>query len=105
MYTTDKSQPEKWFGNLLNGTDGELTEASSELESAINEMSQAVGLASLKTLDILNDVVQSMSGNIDFLVSNANLIDERTAAIQSSTNTILEQNQELASKQDEMTDM
>ncbi|KAL2811466.1 prion-inhibition and propagation-domain-containing protein [Aspergillus granulosus] len=95
----------KWFDSLLNGTDGELAGASSELESAINEMSQAVGLASLKTLDVMNDVVQSMSGNIEFLVSNANLIDERTAAIQSNTNTILEQNQELASKQDEMMDM
>ncbi|KAL4736694.1 prion-inhibition and propagation-domain-containing protein [Aspergillus similis] len=95
----------KWFDSLLNGTDGELAGASSELESAINEMSQAVGLASLKTLEVMNDVVNSMSGNIEFLVSNANLIDERTAAIESNTNTIIDQNQELASKQDEMTDL
>jgi hypothetical protein len=65
-------------------------------------MSQAVGLASLKTLEVMNDVVNSMSGNIEFLVSNANLIDERTAAIQSNTSTIINQNQELANKQDEM---
>ncbi|KAI9043654.1 uncharacterized protein KD926_003004 [Aspergillus affinis] len=95
----------KWFDSLLNGTDGELAGASAELESAINEMSQAVGLATLKTLDIMNDVVQSMSGNVEFLVSNASLVDERTAAIQSNTNTILEQNREVASRQDKMTDM
>ncbi|GAB1210827.1 hypothetical protein APSETT445_009625 [Aspergillus pseudonomiae] len=95
----------KWFDSLLNGTDGELAGASAELESAINEMSQAVGLATLKTLDVMNDIFQSMSDNIEFLVSNAGLIDERTAAIQSNTNTALEQNLEMASRQDKMIDM
>jgi hypothetical protein len=89
----------------LKGTDGELAGASAGLDEAINEMSQAVGLATMSTVDILNEVVQSMNGKVEFLVSNANLIDERTATIQSNTNEILAQNQSLASKQDDMGDM
>jgi len=68
-------------------------------------MSQTVGLATLNTVDILNEVVQSMNGKVEFLVSNANLIDERTATIQSNTNEILAQNENLASKQDDMSSM
>jgi Prion-inhibition and propagation len=90
---------------LLNGTDGELAGATTDLGEAINELSQAVGLATLNTVQILDEVIQSMSGSIEFLVSNANLIDERTKAIESNTNTIIDQNQKLASKQDDMTDM
>jgi hypothetical protein len=89
----------------MNGTDGELAGASAELEGAINEMSEAVGLATLRTVEILDEVVQSMNGNVEFLVSNATLIDERTAAIESNTNTILEQNQNLAARQGEMGEM
>ncbi|CEJ61226.1 hypothetical protein PMG11_09763 [Penicillium brasilianum] len=95
----------KWFDNLMNGTDGELAGASAELEGAINEMSEAVGLATLRTVEILDEVVQSMNGNVEFLVSNATLIEERTAAIETNTNTILEQNQNIASRQGEMSEM
>ncbi|GKZ25081.1 hypothetical protein AbraIFM66951_005288 [Aspergillus brasiliensis] len=103
-YTKEK-RFKKWFESLLKGNDGELAAASEELETAINEMSQAVGLSTLKTVEVMNTVVESMNGNVEFLVSNANLIDERTAAIQSNTDAIREQNQEIASKQDDMTDM
>jgi hypothetical protein len=75
------------------------------LEEAINEMNEAVGLATLRTVEILDEVVESMNGNVEFLVSSATMIDERTAAIVSNTNTILEQNQNLASRQGEMSEM
>ncbi|GKZ86478.1 hypothetical protein AnigIFM56816_001706 [Aspergillus niger] len=103
-YTKEK-RFKKWFDSLLKGNDGELAAASEELETAINEMSQAVGLSTLKTVDVMNRVIDSMNGNVAFLVSNANLIDERTAAIQSNTDAIREQNRDIASKQDDMTDM
>lgn len=90
---------------MISGSDGELTGATTVLEEAINELSQAVGLTTLRTVQILDEVVQSMNGNVQFLVSNANLIDERTRSIESNTNTIIEQNQDLASKQDSMTNM
>ena len=97
--------PEKWFDNLVNGSDGELAGATKALEEAINELSESVGLATLRTVDIIDEVVQSMNGNVEFLVANATLIDERTAAIQSNTNKILAQTENLSSKQDEMTDL
>jgi hypothetical protein len=89
----------------MNGTDGELAGATTNLEEAVNELSQAVGLTTLRTVQILNEVIQSMNGNVEFLVSNANLIDERTRSIESNTNTIIQQNQDLASKQDNITDI
>lgn len=103
-YTTEKRM-KKWFECLVNGTDGELAGASKTLEEAINELSQAVGLTTLKTVQILDEVVQSMNGNVEFLVANAQLIDERTQKIESNTDKIIVQNQDLASKQEEMTDM
>lgn len=89
----------------MNGQDGELTGATTVLEEAINELSQAVGLTTLKTVQILDDVVQSMNGNVAFLVSNANLIDERTRTIESNTEAIIEQNRGIASNQDDIADM
>ncbi|KAJ5300978.1 uncharacterized protein N7443_005980 [Penicillium atrosanguineum] len=95
----------KWFENLMKGSDGELVAASAQMEEAVNELSQAVGLATLRTVDAVREVLQSMIGNGEFLVSNATLIDERTAAIQCNTATIIDQNQNLASNQKMMTDM
>lgn len=89
----------------MKGSDGELAGASADLEEAVNELSQAVGLTTMKTVQILDEVIQSMNGSVEFLVSNANLIDQRTKDIESNTNTIIEQNQNLASKQEDMTDM
>lgn len=96
---------EKWFENLLKGSDGELVAASTQMEEAVNELNQAVGLATLRTVDVLSEVLQSMIGNGEFLVSNATLIDERTAAIQYNTTTIIDQNQDLATDQKAMTDI
>jgi hypothetical protein len=90
---------------LLKGTDGELAGATSELEVAVDELSEAVGLTTLRTVQIVDEVIQSMNGNVDFLVSNANLIEERTKSIESNTKTIIEQNQDFALKQDDMTYM
>ncbi|KUL87948.1 hypothetical protein ZTR_03863 [Talaromyces verruculosus] len=103
-YSAEKRM-KKWFDNLMNGQDGELTGATKVLEEAINELSQAVGLTTLKTVQILDEVVQSMSGNVAFLVENANLIDERTRTIESNTEAIIEQNRGIASNQDAMADM
>ncbi|QKX60583.1 uncharacterized protein TRUGW13939_07728 [Talaromyces rugulosus] len=103
-YSSEKRM-KKWFDSLMNGTDRELAGATTNLEEAVNELSQAVGLATLRTVQILNEVIQSMNGSVEFLVSNANLIDERTRSIESNTNTIIEQNQDLATKQDHIKEM
>lgn len=47
----------------MDGTDGELTGATANLEEAINELSQDVGLTTLRTVQILDEVVQSMNGS------------------------------------------
>ena len=93
---------EKWFSNLMDGSDGALCDATKSMEEAVNELTQAVGLATLRTVQILDEVVQSMNGNIEFMVSKTTIIDERTESIKFDTLTIIEQNQDLESKQDAM---
>ncbi|KAL6890080.1 prion-inhibition and propagation domain-containing protein [Trichoderma evansii] len=101
----ERKRFKKWFSSLIDGSDGALSEAIKNMEEAVNELTQAVGLATLRTVEILNDVVQSMNGNFEFLVARVTLIDERTEAIKSDTGTIIEQNRELESKQDAMMEM
>lgn len=70
------------------------------MEEAVNELTQAVGLATLRTVEILDDIVQSMNGNVEFLVAQVTIIDGRMEAIKSDTGTIIEQTQVLELKQD-----
>ncbi|KAJ5749249.1 uncharacterized protein N7511_010945 [Penicillium nucicola] len=79
-YATQK-RLRKWFSNLVKGSDEELKAASTQLEEAVNEFNQAAGLTTLRSVDVMSEVVQSIEGNTEFLVSNATLIDERTTAI------------------------
>jgi hypothetical protein len=96
---------EKWFSSLIDGSDGALSGATQNMEEAVNELAQAVGLATLRTVQILDDVVASMNGNVEFLVAKVTLVDERTEAIKSDTRTIIQQNLELESRQDVMMEM
>jgi hypothetical protein len=89
----------------MKGSDGELAEASTQMEEAVNELSQAVGLATLKTVDELGKILQIMVGIGEFLVSNATLISERTATIQRDTTTIIDQNKDIVSGQKSMAEM
>ncbi|PYI07128.1 hypothetical protein BO78DRAFT_313751 [Aspergillus sclerotiicarbonarius CBS 121057] len=95
----------KWFDNLLKGEDANLAAAMKELEDAVNELSQAVGLSTLKLVKVLQEVAQSMDGKLDFLVAKTTILDERTATVETNTGTIMDQNKSLGSKQDEMTEM
>lgn len=70
------------------------------MEGAVNELAQAVGLATLRTVEILDDIVQRMNGNVEFLVAQVTVIDGRMEAIKSDTGTIIEQTQALELKQD-----
>ncbi|PWY95369.1 hypothetical protein BO94DRAFT_553278 [Aspergillus sclerotioniger CBS 115572] len=96
---------EKWFDNLLKGEDPDLAAAMKELEEAVNELSQAVGLTTLRMVEVLEEVAQSMDGKLDYLAVKATVLDERTVAIETNTGTIMDQNKNLGSKQDEMTEM
>ncbi|EEA22327.1 hypothetical protein EYB26_007587 [Talaromyces marneffei] len=98
----ERKRFKKWFSSLMDGSDGALSGAINNMEEAVNELAQAVGLATLRTVEILDDIVQSMNGNVEFLVAKVTFIDERTAAIKSDTGIIIEQNRELESKQDAM---
>ncbi|OXV08794.1 hypothetical protein Egran_03440 [Elaphomyces granulatus] len=98
----EKKRLKKWFSNLIDGSDGALCDATKAMEEAVNELTQAVGLATLRTVQILDEVVQSMNGNVEFIVSKTTIIDERTEAIKLDTGTIIEQNRGLESKQDAM---
>ena len=70
------------------------------MEEAVNELGQDVGLATLRTAQILGEVVQSMNGG--FIVSKATIIDKRVADVKLDALTIIEQNRDLESKQDAM---
>jgi hypothetical protein len=70
------------------------------MEEAVNELTQAVGLATLRTVEILDDIVQSMNGNVEFLVAQVTVIDGRMEAIKSDTGAIIEKTQALELKQD-----
>ncbi|KAF4766915.1 hypothetical protein HAV15_010249 [Penicillium sp. str.  len=95
----------KWFSNLVDGSDGALSGAMQDMEEAVNELTQAVGLATLRTVEILDEIVQSMNGNVEFLVAKVTVIDGRVEAIKSDTGTIIEQNRDLELKQDAMIKM
>ncbi|KAJ5893315.1 hypothetical protein N7495_005006 [Penicillium taxi] len=75
------------------------------MEDAVNELSQAIGLTILNHIEILQEVAQSMNGNVEFLVSNANLIAERTSTIDTNTTKLIDQNSELSSKLETATDL
>lgn len=89
----------------MKGTDEELGAASTELEGAVNELSQAVGLTTLGTVQVLNEITQSMNGNVEFLVSNASLIDERTKTMESNINRIMDMQREALQKMAEQSRM
>jgi hypothetical protein len=52
--------PGKWFENLLKGSDQELVEATTQMDGAVNELNQAVGLASFTAVDALSEVFHSL---------------------------------------------
>lgn len=101
----EKKRFKKWFSSLIDGSDGALSGAIQEMEEAVNELTQAVGLATLRTVEILDEIVQSMNGNVEFLVAQVTVIDGRMEAIKSDTGTIIEQTQALELKQDAMLKM
>ncbi|KAF7178169.1 hypothetical protein CNMCM7691_006841 [Aspergillus felis] len=101
----EKKRFKKWFRSLIDGSDEALSGAIKDMEGAVNELNQAVGLVTLRTVEILDDVVQSMNGKVEFLVAKVTLIDGRMEAIKSDTGTIIQQGRELGSKQDAMMDM
>jgi histidinol-phosphate/aromatic aminotransferase/cobyric acid decarboxylase-like protein len=71
---------------LVDGSDGALSGAIKDMEEAVNELTQAVGLATLRTVEILDDVVQSMNGNVELLVAKLTVIDGRMEVIKSKKN-------------------
>lgn len=95
-----KKRLKKWFSSLIDGSDGALSGAIQEMEKAVNELTRAVGLATLRTVEILDEIVQSMNGNVEFLVAQVTVIDGRLESIKSDTGTLIEQTQALDLKQD-----
>ncbi|KAL6229198.1 hypothetical protein BDW75DRAFT_250013 [Aspergillus navahoensis] len=81
----EKKRFKKWFRSLVDGSDGALSGAIKDMEEAVNELAQAVGLTTLRTVEILDD---------------ATVVDGRMEAIKPDTGTIIQQGRELESKQD-----
>ncbi|KAK6450637.1 hypothetical protein FP744_10006887 [Trichoderma asperellum] len=88
----EKKRLKKWFSNLVDGSDRTLSVAVKEMEDAVNELNQTVGLTTFQTAKILGEVVQNMNENID----------KQMDAIKSDTKAIIEQNVELELKQNAM---
>jgi hypothetical protein len=84
----------------VDGSDSNLGGAYKDMEGAINELSQAVNLATLRTVDIIAEMVRNMTDDVEFIVTKVTVIDERTHATHSNTNILLKQGEEMASKQD-----
>ena len=65
-------------------------------------MSQAVNLATLRTVQILAEIVKSMEEGVEFIVTKTTFIDERTKVIESKVDVVIGQGQVMDSKQDAM---
>lgn len=63
-------------------------------------MSDAVGLATLRTVSILAEIVKSMEEGVEFVVTKTTFIDERTKRIESKVDIVINQGQVMDSKQD-----
>ena len=63
-------------------------------------MSDAVGLATLRTVSILAEIVKSMEEGVEFIVTKTTFIDERTKRIESKVDIVINQGQVMDSKQD-----
>ncbi|KAF2423186.1 hypothetical protein EJ08DRAFT_701311 [Tothia fuscella] len=85
---------------MVDGSDSNLGGAYKDMERAINELSEAVNLVTLRTVDIIAELVRDMSDDVEFIVSKVTVIDERTHATHSNTNIIMKQGDEIAAKQD-----
>ena len=72
------------------------------MESAINEMSEAVKLATLNTVLILAEITKSMQEGVEFVITKTTFIDERTKVIESKVDIVIGQGQVMDSKQDAM---
>ncbi|KAL6830555.1 prion-inhibition and propagation domain-containing protein [Trichoderma sp. SZMC 28015] len=91
----EKKRLKKWFSNLIDGSDETLSVAVKDMEDAVNELNQTVGLATFQSAKMLSEIIQQMNENID----------ERMKAIKLDTEATIEQNKELKSKQDDMIEM
>ena len=80
-----------------------FTRFKSELLAEISciRMSQAVGLATLRSTEIIAQIVKSMEQNVEFIVTKTTFIDERTQRIESKVDVSIHQTQAIQSKQDE----
>jgi hypothetical protein len=65
-----------------------------------SRMSDAVGLATLRTVQILAEIVKSMEEDVEFIVTKTTFIDERTKRIESKVDIVINQGQVMDSKQD-----
>ncbi|KAK1255065.1 hypothetical protein MKX08_009060 [Trichoderma sp. CBMAI-0020] len=88
----EKKRLKKWFNNLVDGSDRTLSAAVKDMDDAVNELNQAVGLTTFQTAKVLGDVVKQMNENID----------NRMDAIKTDTEAVIEQNLKLQLKQDAM---
>ncbi len=85
----------------MEGSDPALAGAYTTMESAINELSQAVGLATLRSVEIIAETIQKMDENLDFVVTKVTTLDEGMHVLDSKTNVVIKQNQ----VQDQKTDL
>ncbi|PON28482.1 hypothetical protein TGAM01_v202976 [Trichoderma gamsii] len=88
----EKKRLKKWFNNLVDGSDRTLSAAVKDMEDAVNELNQTVGLTTFQAAKILGEVVHQMNENID----------NRMDAIKTDTEAVIEQNVALQLKQDAM---
>jgi len=84
----------------MEGSDPGLAGAYKDMDAAIKEMSDAVGLATLNTVLVLAQIVKAMEENVEFIVTKTTFIDERTKVIDSKMDIVINQGQVTDSKLD-----
>lgn len=74
----------------MKGSNSEQAAAITMMEEAVNEMNAAVNLATFKSVDTMEKVLQSMSGQTEFLVSSVTIIEKQIAIVMRQNQDIVE---------------
>jgi hypothetical protein len=85
---------EKWVETLVDGSDGALAGAWKTMEQAVKELSDMVGLSTLRAVDILGDITRKIDKNVELMVAKVAVFGEQIQVLDEKQDiVILGQNQ------------
>ncbi|CAG8950026.1 hypothetical protein HYFRA_00004360 [Hymenoscyphus fraxineus] len=102
MYSKEQGRFKKWFLNLVDGEDPDLKKAYNTMEMAVNELSDAVGMETLRTTAFIADVIHKMDKDMEGLVSTTTRIDVVMGITRATTEILVEKSDVLVAKADNL---